>query len=199
MNFDRVSGTITQYNRQLAHKKFQGLALELGVREDNEHVGSGLGGNNGQLFALMSLSHHLVDNDSLSIKIDQGKVQWGEIWLRRAKRRDIRMELDTTLPVPKTATFDDIRQDARFALGPNAANLNLYTFAVKLCADLASELDKGDDSNVRATALALSGFPMEIVLVSVRRYIQIGRLVKHNLDEHQDFGKILSTINKVVD
>ena len=79
MNFDRVSGTIKDNDRKLAQQRFQGVTLELGVREDNYHVGTGLGGNNAQLFALMSLSHHLVDNDSLKLNLVQGNLQWGEM------------------------------------------------------------------------------------------------------------------------
>lgn len=37
-----------------AHKWLNKLKLELGVRSDNEHVGSGLGGNASELFFLMS-------------------------------------------------------------------------------------------------------------------------------------------------
>lgn len=199
MKFDQVATSIGKVARAAALKKFQGLTLELGVREDNEHVGSGLGGNNAQLFGLMSLRHELVSDPNLTIDYDNHRVRWGYEWLDSSKRKAQRYELDAKLPVPRTATFDDVRNDPRFAYGPNIANLDLLLFASKLCQDLATDLDNGIENKITPTAMALSGFPQEIILVAVRRYIQIERLVRHNLDEHKEFGRILHTISKEMD
>lgn len=151
MKFDQVATSIGKVARAAALKKFQGLTLELGVREDNEHVGSGLGGNNAQLFGLMSLRHELVSDPNLTIEYDHGRVRWGYEWLDSTKRKTLRYELDAKLPVPKTATMDDVRKDPRFAYGPNVANLDLLLFACQLCADLSKDLDNG--------ILAVSPFP----------------------------------------
>lgn len=199
MNFDTIDKSIPQNEQNCAQKNFQGLTLELGVRDDNQHVGSGLGGNGSQLFALMSFSHELVSDPSITIQIDRGLMRWGVEWFNRATRKEMRYELDAKLPIAKATPLDDIRKDTRFSLGPNVSNWDTLFFACNMCAALASDLDSGKKDKVRPTALALSGFPMETTLVAVRQYIQIDRLVKYDLDEHPDFSKVLTTINKAID
>ncbi len=199
MKFDQIDSSIPKQRLATAKGKFQGLFLELGTREDNYHVGSGIGGNGAQLFALMTFSHELVNDPLLTIDVDRGLIRWGSSWLEHSARKAIRYELDAKLPIPKYTPLDSIRKDARFSLGPNVSNLDVLIFACNLCHDLAVELDKGDESKVKPTALALRGFPMEVTLVAVRKHIQIDRLVRHNLDEHPDFSMILHTINKTVD
>lgn len=197
MNFDHIDSSVKHQSR--LQSKFQGLALELGIRHDNGHVGSGLGGNNPQLFALMSFRHELVDDPSLTIEVKNGTVRWGDIWLEGAKRADIRKELDAKLPVSKKLSFQDIQNDAAFASGPNVRSWDTLRDALTTCAGLASDLDKGVETRVSSTASVLKGNPMEVNLVAIRTQIQIERLVRHNLDEHPEFGKLLTPINKAVD
>lgn len=199
MNFDKIDGSIKKNRQAFLQKKLQGLALELGVRHDNQFVGSGLGGNNPQLFALMSFRHKLVDDPSLTIEVKNGSIRWGDVWLENAKRADIRKELDAKLPVAKSLSFQDIQNDAAFASGPNVRSWDTLRDALHACADLASDLDKGVETKVSSTASTLSGLPMEVNLVAIRTQLQIERLVRHNLDEHPDFGKLLTPINKAVD
>lgn len=199
MKFDTFDKALNPKEKELAEKKFNWLTLELGVREDNQHIGSGLGGNNAQLFALMSFHNELVNDASTKIKIDRGLIQWGSDWFLSAGRKLIRHELDAVLPIQKYTPLETILNDQRFSLGPNVSRWTVLLYAFDLCKKLADELDRGDTSNVQVTALSLYGFPMETVLLSVRRFIQIERLVRFNLDEHPDFGKILSKINREVD
>lgn len=199
MKFDSIAGSIDQDRAKAAQQRWQSITLELGTREDNYHVGSGIGGNNAQLFTLLTYRHRLTDNDKLTIDTNNGWVRWGERWLMGNGKKVLRQELDTILPIPKSTPVDSIRNGVVFALGPNIANLDLMIYACRLCAQLAAELDKNDTTNVRATAIALKGFPFEVFLYSVRRYIQIERLVKFDLDEHPDWSKLLFRINKNVD
>jgi len=199
MNFDSIDASIDLKSQITSKQKLHWLSLELGVREDNEHVGSGLGGNNSQLLALMSFHHELVNDSSIKIKIDRGLMRWGKRWFERASKKEIRSEVDALIPVPKYTPQDTILNDPRYSLGPNASTWKVLLFAENICKQLASELDKGDTSSVQAVAFALAGFPMETILMAVRKHIQIERLVRHNLDEHPDFGKLLSRINKTVD
>lgn len=199
MNFDTIDKSVPPDLQVVAKGKLQWLSLELGVREDNQHVGSGLGGNNGQLIALMSFHHELVNDNTLSVEIDRGLIRWGATWLEQSSKKDIRHELDVKVPIAKYTPLDKVVNDPRYSLGPNVASWRVLFFAEGLCQKLARELDNGDESNVQVTAYALTGFPMEVILMAVRKHIQIDRLVRHNLDEHPDFGKILSKINKTVD
>lgn len=199
MRFDSIAGSIGEARVKTARQRWQSLTLELGVREDNEHVGSGLGGNNAQLLTLLTYRHRLTNTNKMTIDPVDGWVRWGEGWLMGNGKKVLRQELDTILPVPKTATVDEVQCGKWFSLGPQLNNLHTLLFACKMCSDLASELDKGIESNVKPVGLALRSFPPEMILFSVRRYIQIERLVRHNLDEHPAWSKTLSNINKAVD
>ncbi len=198
MIFDTIDKSIPVNLQSLAKQRLQWLSLELSVREDNQHIGTGIGGNNSQLLALMSFHHELVNN-SIPIETDRGLMRWGSSWLERASRKDIRARLDIEVPIPKYTPLDKITNDPKYSLGPNVASWRVLFFAEGLCQKLARELDNGDESNVQVTAYALAGFPMEVILMAVRKHIQIERLVRHNLDEHPDFGTILTKINKTVD
>lgn len=199
MRFDSIAGSIGEARAKTAQQRWQQITLELGTREDNYHVGSGIGGNNAQLFALLTYRHRLTDSDKLTIDPNDGWCRWGEKWLMGNGKKVLRQELDTILPIPKSTPVDAVRNGMAFPLGQNTANLDILLYACKLCAGLSAELDKGDTTNIRATAMALSGFSYEVILYSVRRYIQIERLVKFNLDEQPDWAKILGRINKSVD
>ena len=94
MNFDTIDKSVPPNLQAVAKGKLQWLSLELGVREDNQHVGSGLGGNNSQLIALMSFHHELVNDNALSVEIDRGLIRWGATWLQQSSKKDIRHELD---------------------------------------------------------------------------------------------------------
>ncbi len=199
MNFDTIDKSINPASQVIAKQKLQWLSLELGVREDNQHIGSGLGGNNGQLIALMSFHHELINDPTTTIEPDRGLMRWGSSWFEQSSRKDIRHELDVKIPIAKYTPLDKVINDPKYSLGPNVSSWRVLFFAEGLCQKLARELDNGDESNVQVTAFALIGFPMETILMAVRKHIQIERLVRHNLDEHPDFGKILNKINKTVD
>jgi len=68
------------------------------------------------------------------------------------------------------------------------------------CARLASQLDTATTDKLPASVKHMGNFlnevPHENVLVSVRSQIQIGRLVKFNLDEHPAWKSVLGRINK---
>ena len=70
-------------------------------------------------------------------------------------------------------------------------------------ARLANQLDQAKPGetpeSVGFVGKFLQGVSYENVLVSVRSQIQIERLVKWNLDEHDEWKNVLSAINKQVD
>lgn len=199
MNFDKVRAVTSKADEKAAAQKISSVALELGVRENNEHIGTGMGGNKAQLLALMAFHHELINEPGLTIRITDGLMEWGIEWFLNASRKEIRQVLDIALPIAKYTPIDDVQSNPAYATAPNASRWRVLSLANHLCQKLASELDNGDTSGVQATAFALVGFPQEFILMSVREYIQIERLVKHDLDEHPDFGNILLTINKQVD
>jgi len=71
-----------------------------------------------------------------------------------------------------------------------------------ICARFASQLDQMTDEfppSVKYVGKFLNKVSHENVLVAVRSQIQIERLVKHSLDEHDSWKDVLGRINKEVD
>lgn len=227
MNFAHVDGRLTVQEVKTAKEKFNALLVELGVREDNYHVGTGLGGNNLQLVTLMGFTHTLVKRP-IDIRVDDKRVAWGAEWIITSSRKQIRARLDevfetideqhkylgavlTDLTKPNTvATPTDTHrqrfpqliralESKNYQLNPSLTMVEKLVLACVMCHELSLRLDKNDTSLVSPVGKALSDFPYEIILLSVRRYVQIDRLVKHDLDEHPDWTKTLTRINKVAD
>ena len=73
-----------------------------------------------------------------------------------------------------------------------------YILASILCQELAVELDKGITTNVTAVGNAILPMPLEIILLSVRRFIQIERLIKHNMDETPGFEEAINKVCRVI-
>lgn len=213
-----------------AQRSFSRLLVELGVRKNNEHIGSGLGGNNFQLLCLFGMVQELSPHTGMTIKFSstENTMYWGAEWLCRASKVDLRKELDKI--------FDSIKEGHKYwalvmealsASGDLRSTLTQYQdqfpelmaclsgkvykfqswlgplsqliLAYVMCQELAADLDRNDTSRVNMIGSALYDFPAEIILLSVRKYIQIDRLVRHDLDEHPIFNKVLMKVNKRVD
>ena len=93
MKFSSVNQRIWHADAEQASSIMNRVLLELGVREDNHHVGSGLGGNSLQLLMLMDMKHHLDNSDGIYIYAD-GRAMWGLSALLKNKMADIRAKLD---------------------------------------------------------------------------------------------------------
>ena len=68
-----------------------------------------------------------------------------------------------------------------------------------LCQDLAMDLDAGSIKKVRPIGAVLMDFPAEIILLAVRRHIQIERLVRHDMDEDPIFMRVLTKVNRGIE
>src|ERR1700686_571795 len=99
MNFFKIDPSLSNKQKQLSQNKFDALILELGVRHNNQHVGSGLGGNNFQLLVLMALSHRLVKSSNIELSINDRGIIWGDQFLLSTDMSDIRHKLDIMFPV----------------------------------------------------------------------------------------------------
>lgn len=232
MNFDIISGEITYADGVKTKRQFDRTLIDLGVRKNNEHVGSGMGGDNFQLLVLMSLKHSLACNHQQSsplVFVSSNKIiSWNSSWLKGSSLKTIREELNILFP--------NISEEYKYlgmmceALGANSSlrtcvqqyqehfpnlagslegkyfynstklsNIEQLIQAYVMCQELAYHLDRGDTSLIQPMGGHLSQFPPEIILMSVRKFIQIERLVRHNLDEDPVFGPILNRINSLVD
>jgi hypothetical protein len=76
--------------------------------------------------------------------------------------------------------------------------LEQLIIACVVCQELSAKLDAGDKSFVDTAASILLEYPPEIQLYSIRRLVNIVRLVTHDLDEHPIFSQILTNVNKIV-
>jgi len=73
-----------------------------------------------------------------------------------------------------------------------------YIAACLLCIKLAEDLDAKDMESIGNIGTVLNKFAPEVVLMSIRKFIGISRLIGHNLDKHPIFGKLLTKISNLV-
>lgn len=154
-------------------------------------------------------------------------ISWGVNHLINSSMREIRENLDTFFPaiteknkylalslmsLPNNdqfakvieehiESFPKISQTIKDGKYKQLQSLSMYEqliVAYMLCNQLSNELDQGIKKNVQSVAKALDHFNDEIILLSVRLFIGIERLIQHALDDDDVFEPILYRINKVV-
>lgn len=76
MKFNNIDKDINADQIEAANKRLAWLFTELGCSKTNEHVGTGLGGNESQLFVLLDFTHTLARSDN-SIQLDGQNIIWG--------------------------------------------------------------------------------------------------------------------------
>lgn len=228
MKFDYISPRVPGDLPSICQEKFDKLLLEMGCRKDNQHIGSGMGGNPGQLMILMDMRHILGGDLYDSIRLDPNNLEviWGYRWFQDKSIRTIRQELNAKFAAVAKANYakraaaladaisspnirgvilnnEEVFPDVWQALLGNPAVekmsvLDQTLLAYAECQALAFDLDRNVTHNVDNVGKTLSKLCPEAVLLAVRSQIQIERLVKFNLDEHPIWGELLNKINKVV-
>jgi hypothetical protein len=163
------------------------------------------------------------------MRVSDGAIEWGVDFLTKNKARYIRGKLDEMFTVIQeknkiialameslvgpnseffrtasehSANFSsllDLFNGGGYTHDRSMTNYDALMMANLMTGKLSSDLDRGDERLVGPIGRALSNFSMEIVLLTVRRNIQIDRLVRYNLDEHPDWENLLNRINKAVD
>lgn len=229
MKFNSVATSLKPEVARVCAGRFRGLTLELGVRKDNEHVGSGRGGNNYQLMVLMGLKHHLIQSHDTQIRLQADRICWGSEYLLTARRTKLRDDLDSIFPaieeknkvlalamqslldnptgLVRTAnayshnypTVMQLIETKTYTHNPKLSMHEQFILASLITAKIAGDLDRGDESLVDVVGEALGHFDHDIILLTVRCNIQIDRLVRYNLDERPTWMKWLCQINKEVD
>lgn len=84
MQFSKI-GKMESNLEKSAKYQFHALTIELGVRKNNEWIGSGLGGNNFQLLVLMGMKHVLSNRQETTVRYlpKENMLIWGAHWLQQ--------------------------------------------------------------------------------------------------------------------
>jgi len=223
MKFNLIKGNLSERIVKQAQEKLTALALDLSVREDNSHVGSGLGGNNFQMFTMIGMQH-LLSNKNISIEIKDSSFVWGSEFLINNSLVNIRAALDKAFL--KISDYDKLMSltflnvsningtysayEENFPIlkdifyGKQAADFKKIPpqqqiiIAFIICAKYSFELDNDVVSNTATVGESLSTFTPEVILLAVRKYIGINRIVKFNLDEHKSWDHMFARVNNSI-
>lgn len=227
MNFDRINKNLSDKTVEDARRVFTRLLIELGVRETNYHVGTGLGGNNFQLFSLMAIPQSLGYTKK-QIAIHKDHVEWNAEWLVATPMTVIRHTLDGVFPsIRERFKYEALLVDAvannpstirlafaarqdhfpilsnilgskHYSFDKNLSMLEQFSLAMVMCSELAQQVDNNDTSMIPVIGKVLVEMDPEIILIAVRKCIAIERLVKFNMDEDPYFGRALTQVNNLI-
>jgi len=98
MHFTSTLRSLSQDVIDKANKNFQSIMLELGIRADNYHCGSGLGGNNFQLLVFLGLTHRLIKSATTELRVNDGELEWSDKFICESTRTHIRKTIDQMFP-----------------------------------------------------------------------------------------------------
>jgi hypothetical protein len=222
MQFSFIDDRLTLSQVDKAKRNFLQLTVELGTRKDNYHVGSGFGGNNLQLLTLMSLDHSLVTSD-YNITVKEDSMLWN-VSMLTSNMKDIRKRFDKSfIDIPErykyiasvldnsnayiTAIINYKEQfpnlikaieGKAYKFDKSLSYIEKYIFVCIMCQELSVKLDNKDTSLVQIIGEALYMYPTEIILLSIRKFIGIERLIEHNLDEDKIFAKTLHKVQRAI-
>lgn len=160
------------------------------------------------------------------IFVVENTIYWDILFLLSSPMGDIRKELDRVFPeivennkltalaiksildnknefvksfdavqnnFPKIA---QVMQGASWDNIPKLSPHEQIIMSCLLCAKLSEELDRGNNNSVRHVTDILLQFSPEVILISVRNYIGVERIVKFNLDDREDFFKLIKKVTQ---
>lgn len=225
VKFTYVFSDVTLNKLKLAEKKLTGLCIDLGIRDDNYYVGTGMGGNNLQLLTITGLNLKLT-KDKGTISFAHGELIFSLKWFINSNMKMIRQELNKIWldvseqnkllflplrmmldhPTGLVSTFDTYQAQfptivlaLKQGFSP-ALKLSLHEeliMASVLCAKLAQEVDAKNLSNTASVGVLLLNLSEFAQSVSIRKYITIERLMKHSFDEMPIWKDIINRIVKM--
>ena len=170
------------------------IFFEYAIRKDNEHVGSGLGGNY-ENYLFIADKKMVPSADVTNLTITKTELIFNPDFVLNSSRKDLRVALDEKIAeAMKTSEYvPKIKGDAVLPeadLEKNDAAAKTIILANK-CAELSSLLDndKITDEYLDEFSKYLNSFPMPIALYAFRTQVGIERMVKHNLDENKFFAQ----------
>lgn len=223
MEFQYIDDDLSYSQVESLKGKLRYLSIDLGINETNTYCCSGLGGNNFLLLMLMSMDIDLISSTD-SIKFFNGQISFGADWFENSSIIDIRKELDKVSKsflesqkyisillesiVNSNSLIETIKKYGNeFPTILSCLDNKNYKFdsdkmsefdklvvAFTLCQELSIDLDNNNLSKIDLISSALLDFNTAIILLSVRRYIGLSRIIKFNLDERPIFNKLLTKV-----
>lgn len=172
MKFDYIDHSISSGQVSCAARKVGAIILELGIRENNEHVGSGLGGNNYQMLSFIQMKHHLVTSgDTITSK--ENILYWDIDYVLSSSLKNIRKELDRV--------FKTIGNE--FKIVANVLNANVGNPTSFM--DFLLGSDPGGESQTMACNIMV-GEKIDLSNLSYIGQIMIATLLCYNLATNMD-------------
>lgn len=190
-----------------AKQRYEELMLELATRRNNEHIGSGLGGNPAQYLTMLSLTPNFSANKSEelfsvhdnSIEINVEKIQF-------VSRKEIRYALDKALTsdiinkyaAPELISFfesfnEPMPSDAERLATSDKQRLLIKGSKLAIRMKELSESELKESGEIPSVSQLSTEFQQVyndlksldnwIILIAVRRFVGIETMVKYNLDE----------------
>lgn len=206
--------------------KINSVLIEYVLRKDNFHIGSGLGGNI-TYFMYLQNKGSIISSDVNDVLLTDSSILWNPDFLLKSKN-EIRKILDPLIEerIKKEGFQSPILDDFKInyeimsldepikdlnienlLLGKvNFPDLNLLNennklfLCMRICAKFAEHLDRNPDAKkyYKPVADILNKFDIKTVIWSFRREVSLERLIKHNLDESNEFSKIILLINSLI-
>lgn len=197
---------LSEYDFKLVEQKLTPVLLELCARKDNKHIGTGLGGNENQALAAICFPHVIVESDRDYVAAFRfNQFVWNATQVNKLNKKDIRLSLNDLFKeieplVEKIKNYIDNNVSLEEFGSEAVDNFNKYQSAVSALISLNEKLDNNNyiDHDVEAVGSFLHSLPETIVLLAVRQYVTIDRMVKHDLDSYTVFGDCINKITKLV-
>ena len=206
-----------------ATKKYSQLMLELAVRRDNEHIGSGLGGNPEEFLTMLALTPSFEESDKAMFVVENDFLLINTTLFNTASLRDLRKNLsevlgphiekyahpnfvkllelpisinnDLALPSKEVARSERQRElFSAYRLGDQIKKLVEEEFEVD--ASTAKPLAECSPQ-LQDCYNQLCQLDYWATLAALRSRVGIDLLVKYNLDE--TFGELLTKISNFVE
>jgi len=184
-----------------------------------------MGGDNYQLM-MLSTFNHSIDYLIESFIVKDNNITWGYDFLCNLSRKQIRnilnqkfSSIEENNKEQTTVLLDLARSKSILSVVrkyssnypeiiklvdnsdyQNIARLSTHNQLIIgfiLCQELAAKLDVNDLTSIKLTVSNLNYLSEYIILLAVRKYITLERIIKFNLDKDPNWETLLLRVNKI--
>ena len=192
-------------------KSLHVLLLDLSLRPDNEQVGSGGGGNEEQFMAIMQAENNLDSSiENVEVKLDE--LFWSPTFLK-SSIVELRKVLNGKAMPGKfkelkdvMSLYGDATSEVEKIWAGKIVDLSVFNRMNQLhiisClfVKMRDDLDAtGITPGIINLGKFLQDVSAEFILMPMRQFIGLERLVRHNFDEDEAFQKITRKVDIELD